>query len=566
MDDDHKMMRKSYVTNAKAFRTIALQRWPKPQTKNDSGLACLVAVVRHLLSCFPRQLRVEIAETAECSEALKGFLQSDTELSFKSLRRVFDQNNPMTFESLIEQPPMVSMLQDRPCFQFHCGEYATPNGGPREGQTQFLQVAATGMEWDGTGQQSLTEHIRQHEMYRKFLEIQTAVNSERAPSTPLMIRLKYTNKAHGRWFPSDLSSFSLRNSFPEDSAPSPNDIFRYYAVAVIKLRRSDNEDDSLRLYDEYGNPLEYSRRVDKTVAPWSEEWTIENEGEYVIYYIRNSSPVTPPSHPLVTVSPPQRTILLQKSRQAFEASKMGQNPPQLSSNETHSPPAQSQQQRDRQRAGILSNSTSRPVVSHSDQETAEDAKENDQRQVFTKNNEQEQTSSPKSVMSPPFSDSESDSDDDDEPHPQLDEKILFLLDDAMAKSTDTTRRTASNVEPRSRSSASHSVMPHLRNQVSNRDQVASSVRPEDPQKSQGVRHTRHQQAQRGGSLVGQKPPHPKAAAPSAFSRTQPEYHDRANSERRTDDRGIMQSPSRQFYPGRSRESSPTDQYLWKATR
>ncbi|KAK1777028.1 hypothetical protein QBC45DRAFT_417634 [Copromyces sp. CBS 386.78] len=372
------MLKQSYTTpTAKTFRTHALQCWPEPQTTQDSGLACLVVVVRHLLSCFPRLLRYDIATSHE--RTLAGFLQDDPKLVFETLRGVFDQKKPMMFESLIEQSPMTGMLQAHPCFclGYDCED---PSQISPRSQTHSLQPG-TGFEWDGTGK--LAEHVAQNAetLFLKETELNVIgwiTNRKR----PIMIRLKYTSKNPHMRFDSHLRSFSLRNK------SSLRDYSRYYAVAVIKLGRSDDDVDSLRLYDEYGNPLEHSRNLDKIAAPWSDHWAIEDEGEYMIYYVRNDSPIIPPSEPLVTASPPGRAALIEKSLRAFQASQKAEIPLQLPSNAQPSRVAQNKEQIDRKLSAALPASES--VPSHSSWGPEKDKKVTEQPPIFDEDDEEEQ--------------------------------------------------------------------------------------------------------------------------------------------------------------------------------
>ena len=201
MTDHDKMLKKSYRTpTARTFRTHALQCWPKPQNTQDCGLACLVVVVRHLLSCLPRQLRCDIA--ASYPSTLKGFLRDDPRRALDTLRSVFDPKQPMTFESLIEQAPMTSMLQTHRSLRLG---YASSS----EGQTPSLAPVDSYIEWDGTGK--LSDHVeRKMQTWLWNMTDPRSVLRYADAEPPIVIRLKYTSKDPKMQFHSHLASFSLR--------------------------------------------------------------------------------------------------------------------------------------------------------------------------------------------------------------------------------------------------------------------------------------------------------------------------------------------------------------------
>lgn len=62
------------------------------------------------------------------------------------------------------------------------------------------------------------------------------------------------------------------------------------------VRPRDDEEglDSLRLYGRYSNPLHHFRSFP---APWSNDWSIEQGGSFLIFYIRIKPLVPMPPNP-----------------------------------------------------------------------------------------------------------------------------------------------------------------------------------------------------------------------------------------------------------------------------
>lgn len=112
------------------------------------------------------------------------------------------------------------------------------------------------------------------------------------PNFPCFFALKYVSTNKDRRHYHDLSHFFMRIGQPD----SPVCCSRYEAAVVVRLRDDQNGLDSLRLYGKWSTPL-YELQ-EKLSAPWSNDWMIEQGGEFLIFYVRNDCPVEmPPSTP-----------------------------------------------------------------------------------------------------------------------------------------------------------------------------------------------------------------------------------------------------------------------------
>ncbi|KAK0714086.1 hypothetical protein B0T26DRAFT_804687 [Lasiosphaeria miniovina] len=141
------------------------------------------------------------------------------------------------------------------------------------------------LRWDGKEGGSLSAW-----MSSRFAENYTrdAATLKTIPGRPWIVRMRLSNTSKLRLY-QDLARFKVpRYQVAEDAVEkSPQYVKRgyyYSCVAVVKLRDRDTAADTLRLYSK-----KCTRLIFDFTFPWSEEWLVEDGGEYMLYFFRSSA-------------------------------------------------------------------------------------------------------------------------------------------------------------------------------------------------------------------------------------------------------------------------------------
>ncbi|KAK0718618.1 hypothetical protein B0T26DRAFT_752523 [Lasiosphaeria miniovina] len=139
------------------------------------------------------------------------------------------------------------------------------------------------LRWDGWEAGSLSQW-----MGSRFAENYSpdSATLRTVPGRPWFVRLRLSNTRRLH-FHQNLARFRVpRHQLVDEGGDgNPQYLGRgsgcYVCVAVVKLRGRDTSYDTLRLYSERGTRLTYNYAF-----PRSDQWLVEDGGEYMLYYVR----------------------------------------------------------------------------------------------------------------------------------------------------------------------------------------------------------------------------------------------------------------------------------------
>ncbi|KAK3361841.1 hypothetical protein B0T24DRAFT_684075 [Lasiosphaeria ovina] len=254
---------------------------------DKSGAACAIIVLRHLLSLLDPEDRKEVmsAENLANSGVLSGALWFRPERSVAEVERRCSPG--CSFEQLMEGKQMLDTIWADPRFALSLPLFRDSDINLSRLLEIYLGARADRglLRWDGK-EGSLSAW-----MGSRFAENYTpdSATLKTIPGRPWVVRMRLSNTSKLRLY-QDLARFKVpRYQVAEEAVEgNPQYIKRgydyYSCVAVVKLRDRDTASDTLRLYSEKGTRLAF-----KFTFPWSEEWLVEDGGEYMLYFARSST-------------------------------------------------------------------------------------------------------------------------------------------------------------------------------------------------------------------------------------------------------------------------------------
>ncbi|GAB1315317.1 hypothetical protein MFIFM68171_05527 [Madurella fahalii] len=201
----------------------------------------------------------------------------------------------LTFDSLMTSNTMKRAVWNNEYFRFfHPAMYreSSKHGwGPVPNHVRSLEPEEDFLRWNGVkGHGGLSHYLNQY-FKHTFINKETGYEIVRPGNAPLVVRLKFYNRAEDMRFYRDLFHFTLRLLRPEPVE------FSYRCVAVVSLRPSVEGHDTLRLYNSDASLF----RPQDGKFPWSNAWQLvkdANRSKYMLYFIRTDVlPTDPPPIP-----------------------------------------------------------------------------------------------------------------------------------------------------------------------------------------------------------------------------------------------------------------------------
>jgi hypothetical protein len=244
----------------------------KEEQARQSGVACLLMVLRHILPLLNGNDLIDLMLNDEFQKAnpvLMEILDGGTETStggetWKELLNCGTSPlSELTFESLIDNGQMQDTIWAAPFASLFMPVY-------RFEKADFEATPAESLvRWDGCTPPSLREAIAQH------IAARTVANKKelRLPITPTLIRVAYTHANEEIKFARDMRRFEIDLACPRpgwndvqniDNCLMPPKTYEYRLVAEVELRDRLAGADAVCLHYRNGMPL--------NPPVWREPW------------------------------------------------------------------------------------------------------------------------------------------------------------------------------------------------------------------------------------------------------------------------------------------------------
>jgi hypothetical protein len=186
----------------------------------------------------------------------------------------------LSFERLMSSETMKATVWESLYFRFFLDSYkraskeepwrALPRSAMPVTEENFLT-------WDGVQKETLEEYLG---LFRRpLIHNTTGKNLLMFTNAPLVLRLVFANESETLRFRRDMFRFTLHIA---TQGPYPPETFQYSCIAAVRVRTTPNDSDTLRLYNSDGSPF----RPEGGLLPWSDAWSVEDGGKYVLFFIR----------------------------------------------------------------------------------------------------------------------------------------------------------------------------------------------------------------------------------------------------------------------------------------
>ncbi|AEO67381.1 uncharacterized protein THITE_109854 [Thermothielavioides terrestris NRRL 8126] len=289
------------IRDCETALALAHAQWPEvgsdPESKaRESGVACAVIVLRHVLANLVYTLREEFLDDVrgDCSDShnvlsttcplLAAALALHADVAAGLCTRIQNSLSPhqLTFESLMTSDSMQAAAWSSDCFRFFNESFwRVTDLAPWRDVPGHIKLPTDQefLTWDGSGPGSLSDHVSRFSHLIQHIE--TGYQLVRFVNAPPVLRLRFSTQDRNLSFYGDLFEFRLRLLRVAEDDPAE---VTYRCVAVVRLRDAPDGQDSLRLYRVDGSVYQ-----PRNEAPWSHDFRVQDGGQYMLFFVRSDA-------------------------------------------------------------------------------------------------------------------------------------------------------------------------------------------------------------------------------------------------------------------------------------